>query len=107
MQVTILTLQFDPATGGFRTEPLDSLSRRSKILRVRPAFFKHQETPCWTLVVTHCLRAAAEEAGARSGRNPDRERGSRSGAAGRVHNWLARLKKRGRALLDQAWRHAG
>jgi len=58
VQVTILTLPFDPTTGGFRTEPLDALCRHSELLRVQPAFFTHQETACWTLVVTHRLGAA-------------------------------------------------
>jgi hypothetical protein len=67
VQVTILTLPFDPATGGFRTEPLDALRRRCEVLRVQPAFFTHQETAYWTLVVMHRLRAAPEEAAVRRG----------------------------------------
>lgn len=67
MQVTILTLPFDPTTGRFRTEPLDALCRRSEALLVGPAFFRHQETPCWTMVVTHRLRAVPGEAAARRG----------------------------------------
>jgi superfamily II DNA helicase RecQ len=62
-----LTLPFDPATGGFRTEPLDALCRRCEVLRVQPAFFTHQEIAYWTLVVTHRLRAAPEEAAVRRG----------------------------------------
>jgi len=67
VQVTILTLPFDPTTGGFRTEPLDALCRRCELLHVQPAFFTHQETAYWTLVVTHRLRAAPEEAAAGRG----------------------------------------
>ena len=60
MNLIILTLEFDPSTGNFHTDLLDSLSLSHTILGFEPHFFEQNGRFFWTLCVNCQARISPE-----------------------------------------------
>lgn len=94
MRLKVLTLHLDPATGAFDDSALQELTRDNDVLWVSDHFFTHEQTPCWTLLVSYRPGGNGKRAAAHGGRRQSTD-------------WRATLAEEEQPLFDalRKWRN--
>ena len=111
LEVTVLTLPFDPLLEGFPNERVRGVLHGREMVSVEAFPFTHAGRPYWSLCLVHRRLQGLEEADAAAaaeaaGSRPAPSGSSRDAQRAAIRELLAELDERERVLYDRlrAWR---